>query len=274
MGSTMKSVVDVPFGHSVPEVDLPRAPLVYVIAQARFERIASVSNESFVAGFQEAVRDVYPLMRKDQQAGILIGTDGRVVPGESSNITWRFDQDPEQWQLTLSPDAITLTTSRYTRRRDFIARLQHAITAAEKHLRVRFCERLGIRYIDRVTDEQLLARLPELVKPEVLGVACLPLGESDTEQIHCFSDTVYRMVDNVDLHARWGILPAKATFDPGIEASDVQSWILDLDMYTTRQETFDPGALTAKAEVMCERIYRFFRWVVTDEFLMAHGGEL
>lgn len=270
----MEPVVDAPFGPPVPEVDLPNAPLVQVIAQARFERVASVSNEASIAGFQEAIRSVYPKMRREQQSTILLGPDGRMVPGEDSSVMWRFDQEPEQWQLTLSPDAITLTTSRYTRRRDFIAGLQEAITAVETHLRVRFCDRLGIRYIDKVTDDGLLARLPELVRPEVLGATHVYPGESGVEQVHMLSDALYRLPDGADFHARWGILPAKVTLDPAIVASDVRSWILDLDHYTTRQQAFDPETLTAKAEVMSARIYRFFRWAVRDEFLTVHGGQL
>jgi uncharacterized protein (TIGR04255 family) len=273
MGSSMEPVVDAPFGPAVREVDLPRAPLVYVLAQARFERVASVSNETFIAAFQEAIRDVYPVMRKEQQAAVLLGSDGRVVPDETSNVVWRFDQEPEQLQLTLTPDAITVATNSYTGRRDLITALRDALNAAAAHLRVRYCQRLGVRYINRVTGDQLLARLPDLLRPEVLGPTHLNPGESGVELAHLLSDAVYRLLDDADFHARWGIVPPKLMLDLAVAPSDVRSWILDLDHYTTRQEAFDPAALSAKAEVMCERIYRFFRWAVTDEFLAEYGGK-
>lgn len=269
----MEAVVDAPFGPAVPEVDLPRAPLVYVVAQARFERVASVSNETFIAAFQEAIRDVYPVMRKEQQTAILIGADGRVVPEENSNVVWRFEQEPERLQLTLAPDAITVATNGYTTRRDFMATLRNALNAAETHLRVRYCQRLGVRYINRVTGDELLGKLPELLKPEVLGSTHVQSGAPGVELVHMLSDTVYRLADGADFHARWGVVPEKLTFDPAIPPSDLRSWILDLDHYTTLQEAFDPGTLSAKAEVMCERIYRFFRWAVTNEFLTEYGGK-
>jgi len=273
MGSSMEPVVDAPFGPAVPEVDLPRAPLLYVLAQARFERVASVSNETFIATFQEAIRDVYPVMRREQQATLLLGPDGRVVPEESSGVVWRFEQEPEQLQLSLAPDAITLATNGYTRRRDFIAALRNALNAVEAHLHVRYCQRLGVRYINRVTGDELIARLPELLRPEVLGSTHVRPGDPGVELVHMLSDAVYRLSDAADFHARWGIVPPKLTFDPTIAPSDVRSWILDLDHYTTRQEAFDPGVLSSEAEVMCERIYRFFRWAVTDNFLAEHGGK-
>ena len=270
----MSHMVDTPFGPPVPEIDLPRAPLAQVIGQVRFERVASISTEAFIASFQESIRDVYPLMKKEQQATILVGPDGRVVPGEANNVLWRFSQDPPQWELVLAPDSVTVQTGRYTRRRDFIIQLRHAITAVEASLRVRFCDRLGVRYINRITDGELLARLSEMVIPEILGPIDAETGDPAIEQGHIFTDAIYHLPDPADMHARWGLLPPKATFDPGIEGSEVLSWVLDLDLYTTRQEAFAPDALIAKAEATCERIYRFFRWAVTDEFLKAHGGVL
>jgi uncharacterized protein (TIGR04255 family) len=270
----MSHMVDTPFGPPVPEIDLPRAPLAQVIGQVRFERVASISAEAFIAGFQESIRDVYPLMKKEQQVTVLMGPDGRLVPGETDNVLWRFSQDPPQWELVLLPDSVTVQTGRYTRRRDFINQLRHALIAVEAGLRVRFCDRLGIRYINRITDDGLLARLSEIVRPEILGPIGTKTGDPAVEQGHVFTDAVYHLPDATDLHARWGLLPPKVSFDPAIEGSDVLSWVLDLDLYTTRQEAFDPEMLITKADATCERIYRFFRWAVTDEFLKACGGVL
>lgn len=269
----MGYVVDAPFGQEVAEVPLPRAPLTFVVAQARFERIASISNEEFIAGFQEAIRAVYPVMRREQQAGVLIGPDGRVVTADGGTV-WRFDERPAAWEVALAPDAVAISTTRYTSRSDLINRLATVLEAAQRELRLRFCDRLGVRYVDRVTDDQLLDRLVELVKPEVIGAAGAALGDDAVEQLHCFSDTIYRLPDGADLHARWGLLPAQATLDPAIAAADVRSWVLDIDAYTREQERFDPSALTNRAERLCARIYRFFRWAVGDEFLVAHGGQL
>ena len=49
-----------PFGTAVPEIPLPDAPLAFVVAQVRFERVASISSEEFIAGFQEAIRATLP----------------------------------------------------------------------------------------------------------------------------------------------------------------------------------------------------------------------
>jgi uncharacterized protein (TIGR04255 family) len=265
-------VIETPFGPPVPEVPLPRSPLAFVVAQARFERVASIGSEDFIAGFQEAIRGVYPVMSREQQAGILVGPDGQITTAESGHL-WRFDERPEGWQVTLAPDFVALATSRYTRRRDFLDRLTAVLTAAQKELHVRFCERIGVRYVDRVTDTALLARLAELLRPEVLGTAATPTGDG-AELVHAFSDTTYHLADGLDLHGRWGLLPEMATFDPAVAPVQSRSWVLDLDAFTREPMPFEPVAIGAKAEAACERIYRFFRWAVDDAFLVAHGGQL
>jgi len=264
-------VIAEPFGPVVPAVPLPGAPLVFVVAQARFERIASIVAEEFIAAFQEAIRGSYPKLRREQQTAVLIGPDGRLLTTDAGTV-WRFDEHPERWQVALSPDSVALSTASYTSRSDFMGRLRAVLSSAQRHLGLQFCDRIGVRYVDRITDGTLLARLAELIKPEVRGPVGAALGEAGVEQVHSFSDTTYGLPDNAELHARWGVLPAHATIDPAIAAAEVGSWVLDIDAYTREQETFDAPTLTARAERLCERIYRFFRWTVDDEFLAAHGG--
>jgi uncharacterized protein (TIGR04255 family) len=90
--------------------------------------------------------------------------------------------------------------------------------------------------------------------------------------IHAFSDSSFRVGDDV-LVARWGLLPARATLDPSVmDAIGEPSWLLDLDMVSQRPLAFDPDALGDMARAFATRIYTFFRWAVTDEFLRRYGG--
>lgn len=269
----MGTMIAAPFGSPVEEVPLPRAPLVFVVAQARFERVASISSEEFIAGFQEAIRRLYPVMQRTQQADVLLGPDGKVVTANGGTV-WRFDERPERWQVVLGPDFVALSTKDYTRRQDFIDRFTVVLSAAQQRLRVRFCDRLGVRYVDRVSESSLLNRLEDLLKSEVLGTVGVDPGEQGVHMVHAFVDATYGLPDACELHARWGVLPAGATFDPAIEAASARSWVLDLDAYSTEQRPFEPRPLAECPNALSQRIYRFFRWAVQDEFLVAHGGVL
>lgn len=268
----MGRMIETPFGGPVPEVPLPAAPLIFVVAQARFERIASISSEEFVAGFQETLRPAYPLMRREQQAGILMGPDGAVVQAEGGAI-WRLDEQPAGWQVTLSPDSVALATSVYTSRSDFIRRLDVVLEAVQRDLGVRFCERLGVRYVDRL-GELLLGRLDDLVRGSLLATVTTSLGDDGVELVHSFNDSTYHLSEGTELHARWGILPAQATLDPALPPADERSWVLDIDAYTQVRQRFERSVLVAKAELLAQRVYRYFRWSVQDNFLREFGGEL
>ena len=219
LGSNIGIVIETPFGPAAPEVPLPRSPLAFVVAQVRFERVASIGSENFIAGFQEEIRSAYPLMRREQQAGVLVSSDGQITTAESGHL-WQFNERPEGWQVTLAPDFVALSTNRYTRRHDFLDRLKEVLVVAQRELGVRYCERLGIRYVDRVTDPGLLARLRELVRPEVLGTVAADPGVEGVHLVHGFADTIYQLPDRVEMHGRWGLLPPNATFDPAIAPAD------------------------------------------------------
>ncbi|MGH3303583.1 MAG: TIGR04255 family protein [Streptosporangiaceae bacterium] len=262
----------VAFGPSVQEVPLARAPLVSVIAQVRFPAVMKIEADSgFVATFQESIRKDYPILRPERQLGVMIGPGG--VQPQDAGTVWRFEtRDPDAWQVTLAPTFVSLSARRYTRRSDLLARLTVVLHALEAWLHPNVCDRVGVRYVDRVTGDQL-ARLSGLVRPEILGVAGDEAALGSVEIVHALSDTLFRLDDDSSrLRGRWGRVPAGATYDPGIEPSREVSWVLDLDHYTSQPEDFDLAAISGKVADFCDRIYTFFRWAVTDAFLDEFGA--
>ena len=259
------------FGSSVQEVPLTRAPLVNVIAQVRFPAVMKIQADSaFVATFQELIRKDYPVVRSERQLGVMMGPGG--PQPQDAGIIWRFEsRDPDAWQVTLAPSFVSLSAKRYTRRSDFLARLTVVLHALEGWLHPDVCDRIGIRYIDRLTGEQL-AQLTELIRPEILGVLSGEVTLNGVEVAHALSDTLFQLDDSLQLRGRWGRLPVGATYDAAIEPAREPSWVLDLDLYTSQPEDFDLAAIAAKVSDFCERIYTFFRSAVTDKFLDEFGA--
>jgi uncharacterized protein (TIGR04255 family) len=262
-----------PFGPSVPEVPLANAPLVSVIAQVRFPPVMKIEADGgFVATFQEAIRKEYPILRPERQLGVMIGGPGGVQPQDAGTV-WRFEtKDPDAWQVTLAPTFVSLSARRYTSRSDLLTRLRVVLHALQAWLNPDVSDRIGVRYVDRISGDHL-ARLGKLVRPEILGVAGNEAALGNIEVVHALSDSLFRLDESTELRGRWGTLPAKATYDPGIEPSHERSWVLDLDHYTSKPEDFDVATIYGKIADFCDRIYTFFRWVVTDDFLTEFGGE-
>jgi uncharacterized protein (TIGR04255 family) len=241
-----------------------------VIAQVRFPVIVSIEKREFVAPFQEALRDTYPVLRPERIREFLMGPQ-EVAPVQSQ-VVWRFNDVDEKWRVSLAPDFIALETTAYASRGDFMNRLQVALRSLSEHIGPKIVDRLGLRYIDRVSGQNV-DDITMLVRPEVSGVLATPLAASAQ---HALSESLFMVPEaKSQLRARWGQVPPHGTVDPAVlEPVETLSWILDLDMFSLGSRPFDTEALVAEARTYAERIYALFRWVVTDEFLRRYGGEL
>jgi uncharacterized protein (TIGR04255 family) len=250
------------------EVPLTDAPLVRVIAQVRFPEILSVEQGEFVAPFQEAVRGAYPILRREQTQGVLMGPGG-VAPAKPQ-IVWRFSDVTGQWRLSLAPEFLALETTKYVSRADLMNRLRTVADALEEHVEPGQVDRLGLRYIDRITGSAV-DDIATLVRSEVRGISGTAAA---THATHALSESLFEL-PHAQVLARWGRLPPGATVDPfAIEPSQEKSWILDLDMFSSAPMPFNVERIVSEAERYAERIYTIFRWAVRKEFLARYGGKL
>jgi uncharacterized protein (TIGR04255 family) len=253
-----------------PEIPLINAPLLRVISQIRFPIIVSIEKQDFIGAFQESIRGVYPILRPEQSQNIIMGPRG--VETARSQTTWRFSDTDEKWKVSLAPQFLALETTSYTSRIDFMERLRIILNALNTYISPKIIDRLGIRYIDRVTGNQL-KDIRKLVRKEMLGILSTTLADN-AQQI--LSESALTLPDGkTGITIRWGRLPEKATIDPGaIEPISEPSWILDIDMFSTQRNQLNPNQLVEDARGYSERIYAFFRWVVEDEFLRQYGGNI
>jgi len=227
----------------------------------------AIEKRDFVAPFQEAVRAQYPVLRPDSTRGVTIGPDGPIAAPPQS--TWRFSDVAGQWRLSLAPDFLALETTAYTSRDDFVARWRRVVVALSHHVGPQLIDRLGVRYVDRIHGAAL-ADIMKLVRSELSGIAGSRVA---ARVLHAVSEA-YFSVSEAQLLARWGRLPGNVTIDPSaIEPMPEASWILDLDMFRARTAPFDVQRLVDETRSFAERIYAFFRWAVTTEFLERFGGE-
>ena len=253
---------------SVTEIPLPKSPLIRVISQVKYPLIASMEKQDFIAGFQEAIRDSYPILRPEQTQSLALSDQGLSLTGTQK--TWRFSDIDGNWRVSLAPDFIALETTAYPSRKEFFDKLHVIVSALEQHIGPKVVDRIGVRYIDRITGDNL-KRITSLVRKEVLGVAALSFAQSTRRTI---SESLFSLPGSTSqLLTRWGLIPGKETYDPNtIEPTDETSWILDIDMFCAEQQSFKASEISKQAWSYAERIYTFFRWVIEDEFLRTFGG--
>jgi len=249
------------------EVPLHNAPLVRVIAQVKFPLVVAIEQRDFIAPFQESIRPKYPVLRQEQTQGFVLGPAG-LIPGRGQTV-WRFGEVEGHWRVSLAPDFVALETTEYTSRSDFLARLRELLAALDEHVEPKLIDRLGIRYIDRIAG-QAVDNIGKLIRPEVRGITGTPAA---SHVVQALSESLFEL-NSARVLARWGRLPAAATFDPAaMEPTNEPSWILDLDMYSSEPVPFALDSAVDSARGFAERIYTLFRWAVTDEFLRLYGGK-
>ncbi len=251
------------------EVPLENAPLIRVIAQVRFPLIASIERRDYIGAFQEAIRGTYGVLRPEYARSFSIGPRG---PMETRTSTiWRFQNGSDDWRVSLAPDFLALETTKYTSRQDLVERLEFVLRALAEHINPNNIDRLGVRYIDRVSGE-LLTDLPKLVRPEVAGILATPLARFAG---HSITESVFKLPSiGGKVSTRWGLVPGEGTVDPGaIEPMPKESWLFDVDAFKQETQPLDVDTIVQQARSLAERVYSIFRWATNDEFLRRFGGK-
>ena len=264
MASWSKAPAD-PFGLATERIPLRPDLLVKVVAQVRFAPILSVSEQGFIAPFQEAIRITYPQVRKEMQQQATVEAGGELKMEES--VLWRFVDMDDNWKVSLSDGFVALDCGVYSDRANFLERLRVVLDALEEFIRPVTTSRVGVRYTDRVTGSEMIGRLRDFIRPELLGVASTEFRGGDVLSHLTRSEF---LTEGVSVRGFWGHLPAHSTHDVLIDAIKEPSWVLDLDAYTTMQAPFDAALCVKEAERYAKVVYRFFRWAVSDEFLKAY----
>jgi uncharacterized protein (TIGR04255 family) len=259
-----------PFEGYVPEIPLPAAPLARVLAQLRYPRPLDFDARTSVESVRKALASRYPVNREAKAAQIVITSAG-VTQEQSPDTNWVFEDVQAQWKVTLGDKAASIETTSYTSRADFCERISDLIHVIGKSLRPPVYDRLGLRYINQLEGTEVQDELKTLVRP--ISLAGLAVPHQGVQIQHSLCDTLF-IDENRHLQIRWGWLPAGVGVDPTVSAPNRPYWLLDIDSFTGKGGPFDTRVLDDLTTDLAERAHRFFRWVVTDEFLKRFGGQL
>lgn len=263
-----------PFGtEPLTEIPLGRSPLVRVLAQVRFPRLVMLgtagSDSAEILQLLQGIARTYPILEEGHEVVIQLSPEGATQ--SKGAFVRQLRSADRAWTVTLSDASIALDTGAYTSRAEFTTRFGHILELLAEALDMPPAERIGIRYINRVQDRDLLKRLPELVRREVLGGQAVE-RPADVTIVHTLNDALYQLPHG-RLQARWGLLPPQAVLDPSLTPVPEMTWVLDLDSYSETPTAFNPMELSERAFTLAESAYRYFRWVVQPEFLRVFGGD-
>lgn len=251
-------------GDSERRVEMTRAPLALVLVQVRWPehgRLA-VDFKKLALAFGENLDD-FPLFQEVVEQGIQITPEGmQPIQGDTS-YQWRSVDDV--WVVHLTKTFMSLYCAPHDNYRfaELAERLNHLTQLLGSVLQIRLTDRIGVRYVNRVSDQDLMKELPAIFDGSVLGMSGLAI-QPGVQLVNTLSQAIYK-TDNVTLHVRSGYLGPGETMDPAIEPVGSQSWVLDLDASEEVRRVFEPGQIQPVAGRLADVAYDFFKLVLKDK---------
>jgi uncharacterized protein (TIGR04255 family) len=256
-------------GDTEKKVRLREAPLALVLCQVRWPDFSHLQGDlTEVARAFGAALDGYPVMSSVHEVAYTITPEGVTqTPGEMIH-QWRSID--EVWHVALSRRFASLYCTSYTSFPDFRTRLEDVFGALESQVKIPLTERIGVRYVNRITDARLVENLTEYVRPEVLGYAALT-GESGEALLQSSANQARYVVEDAVLQVRSGQVPPGETVDPAVPPLQQPSWVLDLDASSERTTLFEASAALVEAGRLSDFAYDFFKYISTEGFLKEFG---
>jgi uncharacterized protein (TIGR04255 family) len=165
---------------------LARSPLELVVCQVRHERRLLIGEGQVAMAMYEALGGSdgqYPALDEvtGSEMNVVIGQGTQPSVSETKTSGWRFAAVDGTWVVTVMADHFSLETTAYTTwDEDFAPRLEALVEVVTEHLKPAVEHRIGLRYIDRITELALpdLASWRPYLRAEVLGLVAHPeLGD-------------------------------------------------------------------------------------------------
>src|SRR5260221_4763816 len=132
-----------PLTASAPrEIWFPKAPLIRVVTRINFPVVVSIGKPNFIAPSQEALRSVYPVLRREQALGVVFSN----IPGTpltpQTQTTWRFSQPDNSWRVALAPNFLAIETTAYKSSADFVERAKLVVDALGEYINPQVVDRM------------------------------------------------------------------------------------------------------------------------------------
>jgi uncharacterized protein (TIGR04255 family) len=231
-----------------------------VVCQLRFENQPQISQSEVALTVHEALGGAdggYPRLEQvqGQAVNVTLGPGAPAMTQAPMVSGWRLQSADGLWIVSLLPDHVALETTGYSEWDEFRERLHALLDVTAEHIRPGIEQRLGLRYIDRITEvdtespsgwEPYLAReLLGLVLHDGLGAAV----------------TTARQQLLLDLNEGYACAFAHG-FLPGEDGR--LDYLLDYDLFREGGRAFSADAVKEALDILSEDALKLFQASITQ----------
>lgn len=248
------------------------APLEMVLCQVRWPELSYLQQASLepLARAFGAKLDAYPLYSSTSELSFSLSQSG--IEQNPVGVVHQWSTIDKKEHVSLGQTFLSVYSHAYSGWDEFSSRLERVLQLLQEVIDLRVIERVGVRYLNRVTDEDRVSRVNDLVKPEVLGFQGLPLPQDSNIKLIQALNQIQISVDGNLLQVRSGVIPPGQTVDASVLPVDRPSWVLDIDSTMEASVAFEIEDVMDRAGRLSDGAYDFFKYVIKTGFLEMFGG--
>lgn len=258
-------------GDEQTRIRLQTAPLELVLCQIRWPELGYLREdvlEPFARDFGAKLLD-YPIYRQTPELNFSISPAG--VEQSRVGTIYQWSSVDQAKHVSFGRTFLSVYSRDYQGWETFAEEIKKVLSLLRSVVDVPIIERVGVRYLNRIVDQDVMARLNELVKPQVLGYqALVPADVTEVGLVQAINQVEYT-VGGGTLQVRSGVLAPGQTVDPSVAPVVGPSWILDLDASAQVDSTFDVDDAMGRAGRLSDTAYDFFKFVIRNGFVEHFG---
>jgi len=257
---------------------LQNAPLVHVLAQARYSQVVAAPSR------MQPLREVFkriglPRFEQSQMASVTLraGEPPLLTPAPR----WDFLNKDKTTAVVLAADFVTLQTSAYRTFDDFLDQFRTVLRAVRTAFDPVVAERLGIRYIDLVRP-RANESLADYLQPEMLGFPFAaekalkvvdPLSRVETVAQTEQGTLIARCSQVRGQFLPADLWPSNLSYRVDLPAGELIS-VLDCDHFTLNAIDFEEDALSERLGLLHSSLSLAFRIAVTKHAMDVWSGDI
>ena len=241
---------------------LDNAPLKVALAQVRFAPVHAIEKRERVADFQELLSDSYIAGegQTPQTVTIQFGNESVIRPAAiaAPETVWPFDDPARGWSVALSSTSLALEAGTYQDFDDFLDELRSVLGALEEAFDPKRRTRLGLRYINEITDRRLAEDgLVSLLRKELVSPVGTALGSD-----------LAGSLNELRFREKLGTFVLRH----GLVRED--AYLLDFDYFNEESGDCDKEAIVSMVEQFHDLIEPLFVWCLSKNYLqeLKSGG--
>lgn len=237
-----------------------RNPLIQVACQLRFPPILKISHQEPVE-FQDEMRFQYPLFESTQPQ----------FPSEISqaiqqfglpllnDLSYSFKSEDQRWQLSITKDFITISTSAYEKYGQFKNRFSEAVEVFERIYKPSFYTRVGLQYQDLIIRSKLGLEDKDWSDLITKNIASELYNSELAPSIQSIIKNLILTTEHGQVNFKHGLVTVK---EPE-QNNDEVAYLLDADFYT--EQKIERGENVWNILNQFNKSARkLFRWSITD----------